>query len=199
MKRLFVLAMIVALPLVLAAKGYKPGDKAVDFKLKNVDGSFVSMSNYSDVKGFIVVFTCNTCPVAQAYEQRIIDLDKEFKPKGMPVIAINPNDPEIKPGDSFEKMVELAKEKEYPFPYVFDETQEVFKEYGATKTPHVYLLKKEGKNYVVKYVGAIDNNQRDGSAATDHYVKDAVNSILADKNPDPSLTKAVGCSIKYKQ
>ena len=106
---------------LLAGEGYKVGDKAADFKLKNVDGKLVSLADFPSAKGFVVVFTCNNCPYAKAYQDRIIALDKEFKAKGFPVIAINPNDPSVEPGDSYDAMVTRAKEKGYTFPYLYDE------------------------------------------------------------------------------
>src|SRR5436853_324101 len=121
-----------------AADGYKPGDKARDFKLKNVDGKMVSLADYKDAKGFIVVFTCNHCPFAQAYEGRIIGLDKKYKDKGYPVVAINPNDKEREPSDSYENMISRAKEMKIPYPYLYDESQEIATAYGAARTPHVY-------------------------------------------------------------
>ena len=124
------------------AQGYNVGDAASDFKLKNVDGKFVSLSDYPEAKGFIIIFTCNHCPYAKAYQDRIIQLDKKYKPLGYPVIAISPNDPEIVPEDSYENMVLVAKEKGFTFPYLFDGTQEVYRKYGAKRTPHVYLLEK---------------------------------------------------------
>ena len=134
---------IVAVSAFTTEGGYKVGDKAADFKLKNIDDKIVSMADYKDAKGIIVVFTCNHCPFAKKYESRIMDLDKKYKSKGFPVVAISPNDPSLVADDSFENMQKLAKEKGYTFPYLFDETQNTAKEYGATKTPHVYLLKKE--------------------------------------------------------
>lgn len=198
MKTLFLFVAVIALSFSSFGKGLNTGDKAPDFKLKNIDGKYVSLSDYSDAKGFIVVFTCNTCPYAKAYQDRINDLDKEFKKKGVPVIAINPNDPEVSPGDSYDKMIERAKEKDYSYPYLFDEEQVVFPAYGATKTPHVYLLKKKGKDYVVTYIGAIDDNYKDASQVSKTYLADAVNNMLSDKTPDPSNTKAIGCGIKVK-
>src|ERR1700752_3077351 len=156
-----------------SGEGYKPGDKAADFKLKNVDGKMVSMADYKDAKGIIVVFTCNHCPFAKKYESRIMDLDKKFKSQGYPVIAISPNDPTIVPDDSYENMQALAKEKKYSFPYLIDETQETAKTYGATKTPHVYILQKEKGAMVVKYIGAIDDNADDASAVKEKYVENA--------------------------
>ena len=198
MKTLFLFVALIAVTLLASGAGLNTGDKAPDFKLKNVDGKFVSLSDYSDAKGFIVVFTCNSCPYAKAYQDRINDLDKEFKKKGVPVIAINPNDPEVSPGDSYDKMITRAKEKNYSFPYLFDEKQEVFPAYGATKTPHVYLLKKKGTDYVVTYIGAIDDNYKDASKVSKTYLADAVNNMLAGKTPDPANTKAIGCGIKAK-
>ncbi len=198
MKTLFLFVALISVTLLASGAGLNTGDKAPDFKLKNVDGKFVSLSDYSDAKGFIVVFTCNSCPYAKAYQDRINDLDKEFKKKGVPVIAINPNDPEVSPGDSYDKMIERAKEKNYSFPYLFDEKQEVFPAYGATKTPHVYLLKKKGADYVVTYIGAIDDNYKDASQVSKTYLADAVNNMLAGKTPDPTNTKAIGCGIKAK-
>jgi peroxiredoxin len=179
--------------------GYAVGDKAEDFSLKNVDGKMVSLANYKKAKGFIVVFTCNHCPYSVAYEQRIMDLDKMFKAKGYPVIAINPNDPAAEPDDSFDKMVELAKKKKYSFPYLFDDGQKVFPKYGATRTPHVFVLSKNNKDLTVEYIGAIDNNTKDASKADKLYVQDAVNALLKGQKPEVTMTKAVGCSIKVKK
>lgn len=199
MKKLFVaLAVLVAFVAAKLPDGYKIGDKARDFKLKNVDGKMVSLSDYKDVKGYIVVFTCNHCPFAKAYESRILDLNKMYASKGFPVIAINPNDKSKEPDDSFENMVAKAKEKGYTFPYLYDESQEIAKAYGATRTPHVYVLSKNGKDLTVEYIGAIDNNADDAKAATKKYVEDAVNSLLAGKKPETAFTKAIGCTIKWK-
>jgi peroxiredoxin len=180
------------------AQGYNVGDKASDFKLKNVNGKMVSLADYPKAKGFIVIFTCNHCPYAKAYEDRIIDLDKNYKTKGYPVIAINPNDPELQPGDSFDEMVTRAKEKAFTFPYLFDATQETYRKYGAKRTPHVFVLEKKGSDLVVQYVGAIDDNYSDASKVTTRYLASAVDNLLAGKSPDPSTTKAIGCSIKDK-
>src|ERR1700691_5632997 len=115
----------------------------------------VSLSDFKTAKGFIVVFTCNHCPFAKAYEDRIIALDTKYKAKGYPVIAINPNDPTAVAEDNFETMQQRAKAKNYAFPYLVDETQNIAKTYGATRTPHVFVLQKSGTDYIVKYEGAI--------------------------------------------
>lgn len=183
-----------------AVTGYAIGDKASDFKLKNVDGKMVSMADYKDAKGFIVVFTCNHCPYAKAYEDRIMALDKKYSDKGYLLIAINPNDPKVQPEDSYEKMQERAKEKGFAFPYLHDENQEVYPEYGATKTPHVFILQKDSsKNLIVKYIGAIDDNHEEPEKVTARYVENAVDNLMAGKEVNPTTTKAVGCSIKKKK
>ena len=176
--------------------GYQPGDKATDFKLKSVDGKMYSMSDYKDAKGFIVVFTCNHCPFAVKYEDRVIELAKKYKSKGYVLLAINPNDPAAQPDDSFDKMKVRAKEKGFTFPYLFDEGQKIFPQYGATKTPHVFLL---DKNLIVKYIGAIDDNVEDASAVKEHYLENAITALENGKEPTIPVTKAIGCSIKVKK
>jgi peroxiredoxin len=178
--------------------GYKIGDKASDFSLKNVDGNMVSMSDFPDADGFVIIFTCNHCPFAKAYQDRIIQLDKKYKGKGYPVIAINPNDPEIVPEDSYENMKERAREKGYTFPYLFDESQKVYRMYGATHTPHVFLLKKENNELIVKYIGAIDDNYQDVNAVSQKFLENAIEALLSGTDPDPAFTKAIGCTIKDK-
>ena len=177
--------------------GYKVGDKAADFKLKNVDGKLVSLADFSSAKGFIVVFTCNHCPFAKAYESRIMRLNSEYASKGYPVIAINPNDPTQVDEDSYANMKTVAKTKGYQFPYLVDGTQEVAKEYGAAHTPHVFVLQKSANGLVVKYIGAIDDNSGDETKVTKHYVADAINDLLAGREVAVSTTKAVGCGIKW--
>jgi peroxiredoxin len=178
--------------------GYKVGDKAMDFKLKNVDGKMVSMADYKSAKGYIVVFTCNHCPYAKAYEQRIMDLDKKYASQGYPVIAISSNDKNSVPDDSPENMATRAKDRHYTFPYLFDESQEIAKTYGAIKTPHVFVLTKEGANNVVKYIGAIDDNSEDASAVKVKYVENALTEIMAGKPVSVPTTKAIGCGIKWR-
>jgi peroxiredoxin len=182
-----------------AQSQYKAGDVAADFKLKNVKGETVSLSQFNDAKGFIVTFWCNSCPVVKKYDQRLQDINAEFASKGYPVIAINPNDKTVAPGDSFEEMQKVAKNKNYKFEYLYDETQETARAYGATNTPHVYLLSKKDGKLIVEYVGAIDNNADDASAADKKYLADAVNSLLKGESPEVKGTKAIGCTIKWKK
>lgn len=198
MKKAVLFSALAFLLTLLVNAGIKPGDDALEFSLKNVDGTSVSLSDYSNQKGVIVVFTCNPCPYANAYEQRIIALHNKYADKGYPVVAINPNDEELSPEDTFAKMKEKAEKEEYPFPYLKDETQEVYKAYGATNTPHIYLLENEGGTFKVAYVGAIDNNAMDESSVTTKYVENAIAALLSGTFPSPSSTKAIGCGIKTK-
>ncbi|GAB3309007.1 thioredoxin family protein [Hymenobacter humi] len=177
------------------SEGYKVGDKAADFNLKNIDGKMVSLADNKAAKGYIVVFTCNTCPYAKAYESRIIDLNKKYAPLGYPVVAINPNDPAVAPGDSYAAM----QSKKYAFPYLQDESQQVAKTYGATRTPHLYVLKRQGTDFVVSYIGAIDDNSEDPKQVKTKYVENAMTEILSGKPASTSSTKAIGCTIKWKR
>ncbi len=198
MKTLLLLLVSISLYIPLPAQGYKVGDVATDFRLKNVDNKMVSLADFKDAKGFIVIFTCNHCPYAKAYEDRIIALNKKFEPKGYPVIAIQPNDPEKIPEDSFENMQIRARKKGYTFPYLMDEGQKITLQYGAQRTPHVFVLKKENQGLVVKYIGAIDNNYADASKVTEKYVDNAVEALIAGTTPNPDFTKAIGCRITSK-
>lgn len=177
-------------------EGYKIGDVAEDFSLKNIDGKMVSLADYKDAKGFIVIFTCNTCPYAVMYEDRIIALNNKYASKGYPVIAIMPNNTVKKPGDNFDAMKQRAKKKGFTFPYLIDEAQSVYPKFGATKTPHVFILQKGDGLNIVEYIGAIDDNYKDASAVNTKYVEDAVDAMLNGEEVSPTETKAIGCSIK---
>src|SRR5688500_16880437 len=169
---------------------YGIGDKVSDFSLQNVDGKTISLSDYTG-KGVIVVFDCNTCPYSKAYNDRIKALNKKYGPQGFPVIAINSNDPAVSSGDSFEEMVSQAKRKNYDFPYLVDKTQGVARAFGATNTPHVFVLKRSANNFQVAYIGAIDNNSRNASLADKKYVEEAVDALLAGRAVSTEKTKAV--------
>ncbi|MFO8235544.1 MAG: thioredoxin family protein [Bacteroidales bacterium] len=192
-----ILTGLYLIPMAMS-QGYDIGDKATDFELKNVDETHVSLSDYEDEEGVILVFTCNHCPYAKAYEQRIIELDKKFASKGFPVVAIQPNDPELVEEDSFENMQKRAKEKDYSFPYLIDEKQEVYKAYGATHTPHLYILENNNGDFIVQYIGTIDDNYKDEDEVEKRYAADAVKAMLENKTPNPNTTKAIGCTIKDK-
>jgi peroxiredoxin len=176
-----------------AQNGYKIGDTATDFNLKGTDGKMHSLSEIKDAKGYVIIFTCNHCPFAKMYEDRIIALQKKYLDKGFPVVAINPNDPAISKNDSYEKMIVRAEEKEFNFLYLFDDGQKIFPQYGATKTPHVFLLDDKK---TVRYIGAIDDNSRDESKVEETFLENAINALINGEKVTPETTKAIGCSIK---
>ncbi|MEZ4984756.1 MAG: thioredoxin family protein [Saprospiraceae bacterium] len=186
---------------ILPDPGVKIGDKAPAFELLATDGKRYSFDNITDAngnapKGYIVTFTCNTCPYAIMYEDRLIALHQKMAPMGYPVVAIQPNDPAVKEGDSYENMQQRAKEKEFPFLYLMDEGQQVYPQYGASRTPEVYLVDGER---TVRYHGAIDDNAQEPAAVTVNYVEKAIEALENGLQPDPAEVKAIGCTIKTKK
>jgi len=169
----------------------KVGDSAPDFKLMNTDYTSVALSDYNSEEGVILIFTCNHCPYAKFYEERINKLHQTYAPKAYPVIAINPNDSVQYKTDAFSHMVK----KGYGFPYLLD-NKGIFKAYGATKTPHVFLLHKADDGFKVAYIGAIDDSPQDENQVKTKYLEDAIAALKQGKEVNPSLTKAIGCSIK---
>lgn len=176
--------------------GYDIGDIATDFNLENIDGKFVSLSDFNDAKGFIIVFTCNTCPYAVLYEDRIEVLNKKYAPQGYPLIAIMPNNVQTKPGDSMKSMKQRAIDKGFTFPYLMDAGQKIYPQYGATKTPHVYILESTTRGPVVRYIGGIDDNYKDATLVKTNYVEDAIEALKKGNLIKQTTTKAIGCSIK---
>jgi peroxiredoxin len=198
MKKLVLLtAALFGFFLIMSAQ-LKPGDNAVPFTLKNVDSKMVSLDDYKDQKGVILIFTCNPCPFSVAYEDRIVALHKNYASAGYPVVLINPNDDEVSPDDTFDKMKQRAKDKGFTFPYLKDETQEIYKAYGATRTPHVFLLKNEKGKFKVAYIGAIDDNAMDAKAVSERYVDQAIRALVTGSKVSPEQVKAIGCTIKTK-
>ena len=193
------LAALLVSGLINGQSQYKAGDTASDFKLKNVKGELVSLADIKGADGFIVAFWCNTCPVVKKYDQRLQALHEKYAPSGYPVIAINSNDPAVSPGDSYEKMKETAAKLNYRFEYLYDETQDVARKYGATNTPHKYKHSWKDGKLVVDYVGAIDNNADDAGAADRKYAEAALENILKGQAVGLAGTKAVGCGIKWKK
>lgn len=200
MKKLILISSLVVgfllVSATVAVTSIKVGDAAPNFKLKNINDKIVSLDEYK-TKGAIVIFSCNHCPYAKAYEDRIIALNNKYK-SSYPVIMINPNDAVSHPDDSFENMKLRAKEKGFTFPYLLDDTQETAKAYGALKTPHVYLVKKEAGKNVVKYIGAIDDNTYKADEVKIHYLEDAISSLEKGEAIKTPETKAIGCGIKWK-
>ncbi len=191
---------IVSLVLVAAtafADDLKLGDKApmTGTKMKNVDGKQLSIADVTGKNGTLVIFTCNHCPFVKAWEARIAALGNEYSKRGVGVIAINPNDPAVQAPDGYEEMQTRAKERGLQFAYVVDATSDVARAFGATRTPEFFLFDKDGK---LVYHGALDDNSKDASKASQHYLKDALEAVLAGKPVEIAETKAVGCTIKFR-
>jgi len=199
MKKLILFPLLFIATIFYAQEGYKIGDVVKDFSLKNIDDQMVSMASNEEAKGYVITFTCNHCPYAVLYEDRLVELDKKYAAMGYPVLAINPNDVVRKPEDSFEKMQERAKEKGFTFPYLVDATQEIAKTFGATRTPHVFIVQKVKDQFVLKYIGAIDDNPQDAGDVDEKFVELALDSLLDGKDPKQKETKAIGCTIKWKE
>ncbi len=169
-----------------------------DFSLPNVDGRTVSLADYADQQGVAVVFTCNHCPYAVAYELRLIALHNAFAERGIPVVAISSNDAVQYPQDSFDLMKVRAEQRGFPFVYLYDESQAIAHAYGATRTPHVFLLKREGEAWHQVYAGAIDDNYQDAGRVQKKYLAEAMEAVLTGAEPALGQTDPVGCSVKWK-
>jgi len=168
------------------------------FSLPNVDDTVVSLSDYKDQSGVIVIFSCNHCPYVIAYEERMKKLHDSFAPKGVPVIAISANDPIAYPQDSPENMKIRARDKNFPFPYLFDESQEVAKAYGAERTPHVFFLTPSNGSWELRYKGAIDDNWEKPNEVAHHFLQEQVQTFLDTGTVAFKETPAVGCTIKWR-
>jgi peroxiredoxin len=171
------------------------GDKAIPFELPGVDDELHSLADYTDKKALVVLFSCNHCPYVRAWEDRMVQIQADYASQGVQFIAINANDTDKYPADSLPKMKERAQEKGFNFPYLFDETQEVARYYGAERTPEIFVFNRVG---VLQYHGALDDNYDDPDAVTQEYLRDALDAILAEKMPATAKTAPVGCTIKWK-
>ncbi|GAB3175107.1 thioredoxin family protein [Telluribacter humicola] len=185
---------------VVQPDGYQVGDVVNNFRLKNVDGRMISLSDFTSQKGVIIVFQSNHCPFSKAYEERIIALDRKFNTQGYPVLAINPSDPASYPDDNFDQMQYRARTKGYTYPFLSDEKQVVAQAFGASRTPQVFVLKHAGGGkFTVQYLGTIDDNPQDPAGVTKRYVDDAVSNLLVSKPVVITTTKAIGCAIKWRE
>ncbi len=200
MKRLFFMttAIIGFSMMTQAQSGYEVGDVVDPFTLQDVSGENVSLNDYLEgQQGVIVMFTCNTCPYAVAYEERIKDLAEAYSEAGWPLLAIQPNSPTRSPGDSFDAMQARAEDNGYGFPYLFDETQDVARAFGATRTPHGFLLQNVDGEFVVRYIGAIDDNPQDPEGVQTKYLEVAIEALENGEDVPRESTRAIGCTIKW--
>ncbi len=169
--------------------------RLIPFALKGTDGQVHRADDAAKAKVFGVIFHCNHCPYAQAWESRLIQVQHDYAGRGVQLVLINANDPVTYPGDGFEQMQRRAQDKQYPFPYLVDETQEVAKQYGATRTPEIFLFDEKR---ILRYHGAPDDNYEDVNAVRHPYLRDALDALLAGTLPRIRETKPVGCTIKWK-
>ena len=195
-----VCAVVLAVVVVIASSFTVTENKVVsDFKLKNVDGKMVSLKDFPEAKGFIIVFTCNHCPFAKLYPPRLNALNAQYKKLGVPVIAISSSDTVLYDEDSYPKMVEKARAEHFDFPYLYDNQQVAVRNFGAQKTPHAFVVWKENSKWLVKYNGAIDDNGADPAKVNHHYVADAVDALLAGKEVAARETRSIGCQINLRK
>lgn len=190
-------ALAVALLLPSTARALSLGDAvpAAGVKMKSVDGSEVTLAGAAGEKGTLVIFTCNHCPFVKAWEQRIVAIGNDAAGKGVGVVAINANDPRTVPQDGFEEMQARARERGFRFPYVVDDTSNVARAFGATRTPEVFLFDAKGR---LVYHGAVDDNSQDAAAVEEHWLRDALAAVEAGRPVAVASTKALGCSIKFR-
>ena len=192
--------IFVVLPLALIFGFAGIGNKAInDFSLKNIDGRNVSLKDFPGAKGFIIVFTCNHCPFAKLYPQRMNELNKKYKPLGVPLIAISSTDTLVYEDDTYPNMVRKANNEHFSFPYLFDEQQAVAEDFSARKTPHAFVVWNENGKWVVKYNGAIDDNGAEPQKVKNQYVAKAVDALLNGKEVEITETKSIGCQINFRK
>lgn len=193
--------IFATLALLLLCLGFTraPEPAIRDFRLKNVDGKYVSLKNYPEAKGFIIVFTCNHCPFAKLYPPRLNALYNTYAKLNVPLIAISSTDTITYEEDRYGEMVKKAKAEQFNFPYLFDGKQTVAKNFSAEKTPHAFVLWKEKGKWVVKYKGAIDDNGNEPELVENPYVARAVDALLAGKPVQEKETKSIGCQIIFRK
>jgi peroxiredoxin len=171
------------------------GDPAPSFSLPGIDGRTHSLDTLSDKPVLVVVFSCNHCPYVQAYEDRLVAIQRDYAGRGVQLVAINSNDDMNYPEDGFEQMVARAKTKKFNFLYLRDASQGTARAYGATHTPQLFVFDRARK---LRYTGKIDDNWQNPKAVTRHYLRDVIEALLSDHAPAETQTHAIGCTIKWK-
>jgi peroxiredoxin len=196
LKNIFIVSVYL---FIVSAFALKQKETILDFSLKNTDGKMISLANYKEAKGFIIVFTCNHCPFAKLYPPRLNALNSKYDSLGVPLIAISSTDTMMYEEDTYPKMIAKATDEQFNFPYLFDEMQSVAKNFKAQKTPHAFIIWKENEKWVIKYNGAIDDNGMEPEKVTEHYVANAVDALLAKKKITIPETKSIGCQIAFRK
>jgi len=173
----------------------KIGDSAPAFSLPGIDGRTYSLDGMTDKPVLVVVFSCNHCPYVQAYEDRLVAIQRDYAGRGVQLVAINSNDDVNYPEDSFEQMVARAKARGFNFPYLRDASQATARAYGATHTPQLFVF---DRTRTLRYTGKIDDNWQNPQAVARRYLRDVLEALLADRAPAEPQTHAIGCTIKWK-
>lgn len=173
----------------------QPGQSAPDFQLPGVDGNNYSLADFDGTPLLVIVFSCNHCPYVVGSEDRMIAFHGDYAARGVAFVAINSNEAENHPTDSLEHMVERAKERNFVFPYLRDESQDAAKAYGALRTPHYYVFDGERR---LRYTGRMDDNPRHPGQEKTHELRDAVDALLAGQEPPVALTNPIGCNVKWR-
>ncbi|WP_324715420.1 thioredoxin family protein [Carboxydochorda subterranea] len=174
----------------------KLGESLIPFELQGVDGRKHSTASYRDKPVLAVIFWCNHCPYVQAWEDRVLQLQRRYAGQGVQLLLVSANDPKQYPDDDFPAMQRRAQEKQYPAPYLWDETQQVARAYGASRTPEVFLFDRERR---LRYHGRPDDNYEDPAAVRHHYLRDAIEALLAGREPAVGETEPQGCTIKWRR
>lgn len=171
---------------------YSIGDKIENFSLNDVNGNALSFSGIAGTSGTIIIFTCNTCPYSKLYDARILQIEDVYRDAGYPVVIINPSDPDLKSGDQASELIKWIDTHHFKGAYLIDNAG-LHHRFGAEKTPEVFLLDKELK---LRYRGAIDNSAQGVESVTKKYLENAIQALEKNQDPDPTVTRAVGCVIK---
>ncbi len=193
------IALFICLIGFVLAGNCQSEKKITDFRLLNIEGKYISLKDYPHAKGFMIVFTSNHCPFAKLYPPRLNALNTKYKPLGIPVIAISSTDTVSYEEDTYESMVAKATKEHFNFPYLYDGSQTVAKDFAAQRTPHAFLIWKESDSWTIKYNGAIDDNGAHPELVQKHYLSDAVDALLKGKEINPKETKSIGCQIYFRK
>jgi peroxiredoxin len=195
---LTILALITLSFISVEPKKSMLGKEVSNFKLKNVDGKIISLNEYKNAKGFAIMFTCNHCPFAKLYSKRMNQLNKKYAALGVPLLAINSMDTLLYEEETFDQMQLKAKNNQFSFPYLFDETQSVGKQFNAEHTPQVFVIWKENNKWIIKYSGAFDDNGEHPEKAKP-FVANAIDDLLRNKQVKNPETQSFGCRIYYRK
>jgi peroxiredoxin len=200
MKKQFFLFYVIAFTFALSSFTFIEKDKTIsNFKLKSATtNKWVSLSDYKDAKGFIVIFTCNKCPMAKFYSQRLNQMNEKYKKMGVPLVALNSMDTLAYAEESFRRMQIKVNKEQLNFPYLQDKKQNVAKEFKAANTPQAFVIWKFKGKYAIQYEGAIDDNAGDTDKVKNHFLTDAVDQLLQGNKVKVSKSESFGCKIFYR-